>query len=745
MLSSLNCMPDIVTPFRQDPVCFTKLDPDDVLRIWANHNKDVSAARGRGRGRSNSKTDDGLTAAGQTDSGDWAKGAEHGSNNRHDPWSSDMTADGAGDLSDLAAAALNFRAQLSGMRMERGAAEEEDMMVRLLREQDGIGMLPDETDDMPAWADEPIAEAPTSSTTKAAEPAVAAAPMPAAPAPAQPAFELDLLLESMSEWFYMDPQGKIQGPFTQDNMRLWHEGGYFPRDLPIKLRQWTSFHAFAEVFEDSRSAFFSVPAEPGKPILLNLPATAFSPTSAPPALSLGGLLTGVVTTAQRAADVPQPVAAPAVTPATPVAAPAPAVPTVSVVTHPLKAQASNTPAAAVDSNTAAAGAAAFPIAHSVAKSDFAKQLLGISPKAQASAPTVASSKEPPVSAAHSAAVVEKVQSTPALAPVASRAEPAESVAAVAAEPALKPVKGWNKSTSSSNANPQPNTALSLTEIQQQEEAARKAVAAARLVSVPVPTAAALPPAVASGSAGGSMSVQLKSLLGVKQPASVPAPGPAGPVWNSASQSAPAPSASLRAIMMEEMTQQQTQEAEKQSSVGAAHGSSWASKAKSGAPSVSAGASVRNNVPAATPVISPAPTPLNASKPAGSADHAAVQQQSLQQPQLQRERSEFGGKQMSKEMVDWCTAQLKRINGSDDITLMHFCMSLGSGAEIRETLSGYLGSSPQVTNFATDFIKFREEGRKPIQSAVVEANTGKGSNGSSGFVTASKKKKVTGAK
>jgi hypothetical protein len=145
----------------------------------------------------------------------------------------------------------------------------------------------------------------------------------------------------------------------------------------------------------------------------------------------------------------------------------------------------------------------------------------------------------------------------------------------------------------------------------------------------------------------------------------------------------------------------------------------------------------------TPALS-VPNPLQSNKPVGE----IVVAQQLQQPQLQRERSEFGGKQMSKEMADWCTAQLKRLNGSDDITLMHFCMSLSSGAEIRETLSGYLGSSPQVTNFATDFIKFREEGRKPaaVQSFDKTADFNvKNNNGTSGFVTASKKKKAPGGK
>ncbi|KAK7231203.1 hypothetical protein SO694_00071155 [Aureococcus anophagefferens] len=43
---------------------------------------------------------------------------------------------------------------------------------------------------------------------------------------------------------------------------------------------------------------------------------------------------------------------------------------------------------------------------------------------------------------------------------------------------------------------------------------------------------------------------------------------------------------------------------------------------------------------------------------------------------------------------WCKTQLKKINGSDDITLIQFCMTLTDNSEIRQYLSMYLGSTPQ---------------------------------------------------
>jgi hypothetical protein len=98
--------------------------------------------------------------------------------------------------------------------------------------------------------------------------------------------------------------------------------------------------------------------------------------------------------------------------------------------------------------------------------------------------------------------------------------------------------------------------------------------------------------------------------------------------------------------------------------------------------------------------------------------------------------------MGAEMREWCAACLRRLNGSGDITLMQFCMSLQSAGEIREYLSEYLGSSAAVTNFASDFIKYKDTGKKPMEQLA--SGPGKGvpsSNSNSGFISASKKKKI----
>ena len=47
--------------------------------------------------------------------------------------------------------------------------------------------------------------------------------------PSQPWFEATSI-----EWFYKDPNGQIQGPFSSREMGEWNELGYFKEDLLIR-------------------------------------------------------------------------------------------------------------------------------------------------------------------------------------------------------------------------------------------------------------------------------------------------------------------------------------------------------------------------------------------------------------------------------------------------------------------------------------------------------------------------------
>ena len=48
------------------------------------------------------------------------------------------------------------------------------------------------------------------------------------PTPSQPA------IEEFYTWFYQDPDGMIQGPFTSGEMKEWFDAGYFTMDLMVR-------------------------------------------------------------------------------------------------------------------------------------------------------------------------------------------------------------------------------------------------------------------------------------------------------------------------------------------------------------------------------------------------------------------------------------------------------------------------------------------------------------------------------
>jgi len=70
-----------------------------------------------------------------------------------------------------------------------------------------------------------------------------------------------------------------------------------------------------------------------------------------------------------------------------------------------------------------------------------------------------------------------------------------------------------------------------------------------------------------------------------------------------------------------------------------------------------------------------------------------------------------GTTMSPALEKWCKEKMQQINGSDDLTLVAFCMTLNDANEIRQYLTTYLGLTPQVNNFATEFINKRGLGSK----------------------------------
>lgn len=197
----------------------------------------------------------------------------------------------------------------------------------------------------------------------------------------------------------------------------------------------------------------------------------------------------------------------------------------------------------------------------------------------------------------------------------------------------------------------------------------------------------------------------------------PAPPAASP-WGSASQ--PTRKKTMSEIQKEEARAAAIAAMHREST--RSSGSGWANVAasKGGTSGWTSGA-VRA-APAAVltrPQIAQ-PTPAAGASPRTRAgknvdDVATVSMQTAPpQPQGGKNSSAdaFGAK-MSPALEKWCKEQMMKLNGTDDLTLVGFCMTLNDPNEIRQYLTAYLGSTAQVNNFATEFIN-RKVGVKPAK-------------------------------
>lgn len=137
---------------------------------------------------------------------------------------------------------------------------------------------------------------------------------------------------------------------------------------------------------------------------------------------------------------------------------------------------------------------------------------------------------------------------------------------------------------------------------------------------------------------------------------------------------------------------------------------WANIAASGGTSAWSGTTV---IPSPAPVSTSIST-LTAVGNAGSGFQQGrsrqqtaantVQQQALNRSSTQKTMDEFGANgKMSPMLESWCKEQMKKLNGTDDMTLVAFCMTLSDPIEIKQYITAYLGSTPQVNNFASEFI------------------------------------------
>jgi len=100
--------------------------------------------------------------------------------------------------------------------------------------------------------------------------------------------------------------------------------------------------------------------------------------------------------------------------------------------------------------------------------------------------------------------------------------------------------------------------------------------------------------------------------------------------------------------------------------------------------------------------------------------------SKQNSTTQKTMEEFGANgKMSPSLEAWCKEQMRKLNGSEDLTLVAFCMTLSDSIEIRQYLTAYLGTSAQVNNFASEFISRKNGGNSQQEQWETTANTKKG--------------------
>lgn len=140
------------------------------------------------------------------------------------------------------------------------------------------------------------------------------------------------------------------------------------------------------------------------------------------------------------------------------------------------------------------------------------------------------------------------------------------------------------------------------------------------------------------------------------------------------------------------------------------GGGWANIAASGGSTAWGGAAVKAPAVAAVAPVMPMVAGMGTTQQAWSKQPAGSKKLQLQKTNSSKNAAavdNFGANgRMSPTLESWCKDQMRQLNGSDDLTLVSFCMTLTDRDEIRQYLTAYLGSTKQVNGFATEFIRHR---------------------------------------
>ena len=102
-----------------------------------------------------------------------------------------------------------------------------------------------------------------------------------------------------------------------------------------------------------------------------------------------------------------------------------------------------------------------------------------------------------------------------------------------------------------------------------------------------------------------------------------------------------------------------------------------------------------------------------------------------------------GKQvsLSPDFTVWCQDQMRKLTGSDDITLCEFLMTVDSNSEVADYVAAYLGTAPGAATFSAEFLKRKlaelaagtgkksRKARAKARAKAVAATTAPAENGS----------------
>jgi PERQ amino acid-rich with GYF domain-containing protein len=156
-------------------------------------------------------------------------------------------------------------------------------------------------------------------------------------------------------------------------------------------------------------------------------------------------------------------------------------------------------------------------------------------------------------------------------------------------------------------------------------------------------------------------------------------------------------------------------------------SGWANIAKSGGTTAWSGNTVVSSTK--TPNTSNSSSIHGVSNANNPSSRVKQQVSSMSQAQglsqrtsTQQTMEEFGANEkMTPSLESWCKEQMRKLSDNDDLTLVAFCMTLADPGEIKQYLTAYLGSTPQVHSFAAEFINRKSGTQKQEEWETTSSN------------------------